>query len=264
MKQLIKPLIPPILVDLLRKFRNNQYGWQGDYKSWEEASNNSTGYDTEAILLAVKESLLKVKNGEAVYERDSVLFNKIQYSWPILSGLLLSAINTGRLSVIDFGGSLGSSYFQNKIFLDQINNVSWSIVEQRDFVSVGRECFADERLKFFYDIDNCMKNEQPNVLLLSSVLQYIEEPYNLLDTLFKHEFEYVLIDRTPFSIDDIDKVKLQVVPPTIYDATYPCWFFSKSCFMDYISSKGYRLVEQFDSVDGEHSGNQFIGMVFKK
>jgi len=48
----------------------------------EEAMELSTGYDSERILGKVRDSLLKVKRGEAVYERDSVLFDKVQYSWP--------------------------------------------------------------------------------------------------------------------------------------------------------------------------------------
>jgi len=95
MKQCIKSLIPPILLNTIRKLKNNKYGWQGDYSSWEEAENDSTGYDTDKILQTVKASLLKVKNGEAVYERDSVLFNEIQYSWQLLTGLMFCSAKSG-------------------------------------------------------------------------------------------------------------------------------------------------------------------------
>jgi len=60
--------------------RNNQYGWQGNDSTWQEAHNASSGYDDDKILHIVKRSLLKVKNGEAVYQRDSVIFDEIQYS----------------------------------------------------------------------------------------------------------------------------------------------------------------------------------------
>jgi hypothetical protein len=91
MKQFIRSLIPPIFLIVLNKLRNNKYGWKGDYSSWQEAREASTGYDSNEILQAVRNSLLKVKNGEAVYERDSVIFDEIQYSWPLLAGLMFAA-----------------------------------------------------------------------------------------------------------------------------------------------------------------------------
>ena len=51
--------------------------WSGDYDSWTEAQKASTGYDGKVILNKVKDSLLRVKNGKAAYERDSVLFDEI-------------------------------------------------------------------------------------------------------------------------------------------------------------------------------------------
>jgi putative methyltransferase (TIGR04325 family) len=114
MKQRLIQLLPDKLFLFLKG-----YGWYGNFKSWQEAKEASTGYDAENILHQVKTSLLKVKNGDAVYERDSVLFDKIEYSWELLAALMwIAAQNKGELHLIDFGGSLGSSYYQNKSFLD--------------------------------------------------------------------------------------------------------------------------------------------------
>ncbi len=263
MKQFIKPLIPPIILSTLRSIKRNKYGWKGDYKTWQEAQNDSTGYDTDKILQTVKNSLLKVKNGEAVYERDSVLFDETQYSWELLSALLLSSFKKGKLSVLDFGGSLGSSYYQNKKFLDKIQSVSWNVVEQKHFVDIGKKEFEDDRLKFFYDVDACLKEENPNLLLLSSVLQYIEEPYTLLDDILKNDFEYILIDRTPFSKKD-EKITLQIVPPSIYEASYPCRFFNETIFIEYFKNKNYRVLEDFDALDGQNNEYKFKGMIMEK
>ncbi len=263
MKQLIKSLIPPIIVDTLRKLKFNKYGWHGNYKNWEEAKKASTGYDSDAILQKVRLSLLKVKNGEAVYERDSVIFDEIQYSWPLLSGLLLAASNAkGNLRVLDFGGSLGSTYYQNKKFLDQLNSVSWSVVEQKHFVDAGKKDFEDERLKFYYDVTACVKEQKPNVLVLSSVLQYIEKPYELMDEILKNDFEFIIIDRTPFA--NKETIKLQIVPPNIYAASYPCRFFDEVLFLEYFASKDYKTVEDFYALDGISNEYKFKGFIMQK
>jgi putative methyltransferase (TIGR04325 family) len=262
MKKLIKSLIPDKLVNLYRLYNRRKYGWFGDYKTWEEAENVSTGYDAIEIIQKVRESTLKVKNGRAIYERDSFIFDEIQYSWPILAGLMFAnAIHRGALKVLDFGGSLDTTYFQNKKFLDNLQDVSWNIVEQKHFVDIGKTNFEDKKLKFYYDIESCTKQESPNVLLLSNVLQYIEKPYELLDKLLKNNFETILIDKTSFSKTK-QKIKLQVVHPKIYKASYPCWFFDELEFNDYFSKNSYKIIESFEAVPSKEY--IFKGIIMQK
>lgn len=251
MKKFIKSLIPPILIDLYQIIYRKKYGWHGNYKTWEEAKRASTGYDSKEILNKVRASLLKVKNGEAVYERDSVIFNEIQYSWPLLAGLMFAAAKSGgELRVLDFGGSLGSTYYQNKKFLDRLENVSWCIVEQKHFVDVGKEEFEDDRLKFYYDVENCVKNEKPKVLVLSSVLQYLEKPYEVLDELLQYNFEVVILDLTAFSVDVNEILTIQKVNPMIYSAQYPCWMLSLEKLIMIFQKNDFYLIEQFDALNG--------------
>ena len=263
MIKLIKSFIPPILFEILKKIINKKYGWKGNYSTWVEATNDSTGYNTDKIFEAVKVSSLKVKNGEAVCERDSVIFDHIQYSWPLLAGLMYVAAKSEQVKVCDFGGSLGSTYYQNKKFLDEFNNVSWSIVEQKHFVDFGKKEFEDHKLKFYSTIDECIEKEKPNLLLLSSVLQYIEEPYKFIEKILENDFKYIIIDRTPFSkLDEI--IKLQIVPPFIYEASYPCWFFNEKIFIKYFETIGYRILEKFDALDDKSDEFYFKGFILKK
>ncbi len=259
MKKLIKSILPPIVLDFYRK--HSKYGWHGEYKTWEEAKKYCTGYDAPQILEKVKESLIKVKRGEAVYERDGVLFSEIQYSCPLLAGLMLvAAKNNGRLVVLDFGGSLGSSYFQNKKFLDELNEVRWCVVEQKHFVDTGKKDFEDERLKFYYDVKTCVEMERPGVLLLSNVLQYIEKPYELLDELLRYDFKFVILNKTSFSRDNRDKITIQIVPPHIYKASYPCWLLSFDNLILLLKKK-YNILEIFDEIDEKWNDIEFKGVI---
>src|SRR5436305_14010450 len=100
--------------------------FSGNYKSWEEAERDSTGYAAPEILQKTRAALLKVKAGEAAFERDSVIFDTMQYNFSLLAGLLrAAAANHGRLSVLDFGGSLGSTYFQQRSFLCDVTDLHW-------------------------------------------------------------------------------------------------------------------------------------------
>ncbi len=263
-KTIIKQFIPPVFLVFVHKIRNtSRYGWHGDYASWQDAQSKSTGYNASIILSKVYAATLKVKNGEAVYERDSVIFDKIEYSWQLLAGLMYAAAkNHGKLHVLDFGGSLGSSYYQNKKFLDGLESVKWSIVEQQGFVNCGKENFTDETVHFYGTVDECLQHQIPNVLILSSVLQYIEKPYELLEELLEYKFDTIIVDRTPFSQNNKDTITLQTVPPQIYSASYPCWLFNEQKFINKFSD--YKLLESFDALDGITNKYSFKGFIFGK
>jgi len=265
-KQEIKLFLPPIILKLVKKifFREGYVVWEGNYESWEKARKASTGYDSEIILDKVKESLLKVKAGEVVYERDSVIFNEIRYSWPLLAALMwIAAQSKGELNIIDFGGSLGSTYFQNKKFLEGIPKVRWNIVEQSHFVDEGKKLFEDNNLRFFYDVETCVKECAPNTIIFSSVIQYLEKPYELLEKIIAMGFDFILFDRTPFVESDSDRLTIQKVTPPIYLASYPCWFFSKRKFYAFFEHK-YELIARFEALDRANIPSTFEGCIFRR
>jgi putative methyltransferase (TIGR04325 family) len=261
-KEFVKSWLPPGLLRLISLKKGVR--WSGNYTSWEEALRVSTGYNSKVVLNKVKDSLLKVKNGEAVYERDSVLFDEIQYSWPILAGLMwIAAQSKGELNVIDYGGSLGSTYFQNRKFLQALPKVRWNIIEQNHFVDVGKKYFEDDIIKFFYDIESCVKQSSPNTILFSSVIQYLEKPYSLLKRVKSMNFEFILFDRTSFVLTGRDRLTVQKVPTEIYSASYPCWFFDKKKFHAFFRDK-YSVAATFDSSDKANILSTFCGCILKK
>jgi putative methyltransferase (TIGR04325 family) len=252
LKDMIKLIMSPIIFQMAKRWGGN-YPTElnylsGDYLNWDEAMAASEGYDSKIILEKTKAALLKVKNGEAVYERDSVLFDKIQYSWPILAGLMwVAARFGGRLNVLDFGGSLGTTYFQNRIFLSTLPKVRWNIVEQAHHVETGKIWFEDDRLRFYMSIADCLADTQPNVVHLGSVLQYLPMPHVFLSDLQRLPSDYIIIDRTPFWDGQNDKLCVQTVSPNIYPASYPSWIFSFSQFCSRLE-KDWEIVEDFECI----------------
>lgn len=231
LKSLARNWLPPVVIHWIRKIRNDGMRFEGDFAAWEEANVLCTGYDSEVILAKVLAATLEVKRGEAAFERDSVRFDVIEYAWPLLAGLMWAAARSGgRLNVLDFGGALGSSYFQNRKFLQSLPDMHWNVVEQPHYVEAGRKHIQDERLRFYNTLEECLSENQPNVILLSSVLQYLESPDILIDKLNKISAMCLVVDRTPFSKYEEDKLVVQKVPGAIYAASYPMWIFSNSRF----------------------------------
>ncbi len=245
------------------KKKKVKYGFSGDYKNWGEVEKLCDGYSSANILEKTLESTLKVKNGESVFERDSFIFEKVQYSWGLLACLFkVAAENNNKLNVIDFGGALGSHYFQNKEFLKPLQIKSWTVVEQEHYVKAGKEKIADGILKFADSIDEI---DGANVLILSSVLQYLPNPYQWLEKIIDKGVDYIIIDRTAISLENRDRLTLQVVPPEIYEAKYPAWFLDEKKLLSYFDSK-YRLISDFDVTFDKvvEIPSYFKGYFFKK
>lgn len=259
LREIIKELLPPVI---LRKITGYFYGWRGNYPDWEIARKKCSGYNSAKILEKVSESALKVKNGLAAFERDSVLFNEIEYNYPVVTALLwIASRNQGKLRVLDFGGSLGSMYYQHRFLFESMADVRWCIVEQPAFVEEGNRSFADETLKFYYSIEECLKENSIDVILLSSVLPYIEKPYYLLGTIKTKKFRYILFNKMHL-IDKPDRITIQRVNPRIYKASYPCWFLNKQRFLAFML-KEYELIFGFDNSDSVNLRSEIKGFLFK-
>ncbi len=266
----VKAMIPDAMKASVKKIIRSsaKSPWSGDFRSWEEAKSCSTGYDSSLILEKVKQSVLKVKNGEALYERDSVLFDSIEYSNDVLE-LFINVLNEkNELNIVDFGGSLGSSYFQYSRLLNTTKPLHWAVVEQKHFVEAGKLEIEDDHLKFFCSVDDALSFASREILLLSSVLPYIEKPYELLEKLFSYKFWYIIIERTPFIKRETDRLTVQEVPREIYLASYPSWFFNETKFRKYFSND-YSQIREFDCntdpkeyLDGDYTYRK--GFIFKR
>jgi putative methyltransferase (TIGR04325 family) len=223
---------------------------RGDYLDWKSALAASSGYDDPRILERTVEAVNRVQSGEAAFERDSVTFNEIEYNWPFLAALAWAAArHRGDLNVLDFGGSLGSVYVQNRKFLQYIKMVRWNIVEQRSHVARGQELFADERLRFYPTIEDCTRDSSPTTVVLGGVLQYLEHPYLILRHLsMVQSIDTIIVDLTPFWAGPRDMLCVQHVPSWIYDASYPSWIFSRERFTENVEP-GWTLLERFQAFD---------------
>lgn len=165
--------------------------------------------------------------------------------------------------MLDFGGALGSFYFQHRKFLSRLSGCRWAVVEQKHFVSFGRAEMQDNVLKFNETIDTCLAEGAVDVIFVSGVLQYIEAPYAMLAELTRAKAQYLLIDRTPFVAGDQDRLTNQSVPEAIYKANYPAWFFSREKFDAFIADAGYRLIVEFAGDDNVGVG-EYKGILYER
>lgn len=263
MKRWVKPWLPPALVNALRKPQGRGFSFRDDHPTWASALAAADGYDAMLILEKVKSATQKVERGEAAYERDSMLFDSVEVSWPVLSGLLWAAArDTGRLGVLDFGGSLGTTFRQHKGFLAELDAVRWGVVEQPHYVACGREYFSGGALEFYESVRSCVAELRPNAAVFGASLQYVEDPFAVLAAVDDSPVTVMIVDRTPFSRLAEDRITVQHVAPTIYDASYPSWVFSEESFLARIGSS-WKVAASYDCSEGSTATSTGLELTFK-
>ena len=273
LKWAIKWIAPPVLLIPFRAPRREPDAppsWhRGDYPDWAAAVAAAEGYQAANILEIQRNAMRKVRDGEAVYERDSVVFDEVEYFFPTLAALLLVASRNGnRLSVLDFGGALGSTYYQNRHMLSHLADLTWHVVEQPHFVEAGHQEFRNSQLDFHPTIDAAWAASAPDVVLLSSVLQYLSDPFALLKEIADRNPPYILVDRTPVLDAGRERIVVQTVPPSIYPATYACRLFAPGAIEAALSDR-YEPRFQFEAhvgttIDVDRSRARYRGIFFER
>lgn len=274
----IKLFIPPIMLVGARKIRlllgkQPPSGLEGPYSSWRDAVANSDGWDAPAILEKTLDLSLKMRDALIEFQQDLVEYGRIRYSETILAFLAMaSGMNGGKLEIVDFGGSLGTNFAQNKKILRPFTDdgkCKWNIVERPPTVDLGRKHFEDQNLQFFATLDELkvQRDQLPTSFLFSGSLQYIDEPFALLDRIIDDGMNLIAFDRLLVSPKAQHEIFIQH-----HRAAYPTWCFSRNLFVETMAAKGFALVEEFSHPPGaqfEYSGRgrsafYWCGMIFAR
>ncbi|WDE95958.1 methyltransferase, TIGR04325 family [Lentisphaera profundi] len=256
MKALIKKVLPPFVTVALQRLMA-AYSIKGHYSSWEDATRASGGYDSQNIFQKVREAMWQVRDGHRVAERDSVLLDEIPYSWPVLC-TVLRAVEDNKLHVVDFGGALGCSYYYYRDWLESIDH-RWTVIEQEKFVECGNAEFVTDRLKFsraFADV------HKVDIILMSSVLQYLENPWEILEQAMATRCRFICLDRTLFSPSTQERIAIQKVSSKIYPASYPLRLLTEASVHTFLEPY-FDLIAQYDSPEST-SGFNCKGFIYRR
>jgi hypothetical protein len=250
-----KEVLKARIKKVISLFRGNKsmLNMGGKFDTWESALKVCSGYDSDVIFDKVKKAAIAVRDGKACFERDSYLFYKKQTNFPILAILLSIYIEMGELRVLDFGGSLGSMYFQHKDVLGSLGDkMSWTIVEQKHFVEFGKRELCDGILNFEYEIQDV---EFCNCIIFGGSLQYIKNYKQYLSEALQRKCKYIILDKVPVS--NQDWISIERVHEPIYEGSYPFYVFDKK---NTIGGGGYGMFRDYDLVEQwiQEMGTEFM------
>lgn len=182
------------IVNLISLTAKSQLRLTGPYPSYEAALAHSSGYDSPLILAKVKQAVVEVLEGRAVYERDGTVFTSLPQGLKLRE--LLCKYLSPTAHVVDFGGGLGGTFINHRDLVSVGQH--WSIIEQPAFVKAGQELAKAYSLPLEFHNNLSELGSPVDLFILSSVLPYLSSPYDIAKQVLELVPKFILIDRTAF------------------------------------------------------------------
>ena len=196
-KSLIKDLLPPIVLKSLKKSMTQSKC----YNSYDEAMNDTDGYENEALVKVI------VAKGKRFAE--SVARNKKLDLMSLRTFVgLSSTLNGKKFTVIDFGGAAGTHFFIAKSILSKNILIDWRIVKTTAMVNEAKkQGLETAELKFFDSTESATSNVEIDLIFASGSVHCTPNHYDFLKSLASIKAKTLMITRTP--ITDSPTVILQ-------------------------------------------------------
>jgi putative methyltransferase (TIGR04325 family) len=236
--------LPPKIKILVRALLSRFTGFR-KVKSWESAVRKSSGYESVIVVEPIVAAARRLQSNS---QTSNVLNSRYQQ---IAAGMLFS-ISQERFSsgepirVLDVGGA-GADYFhQFQEFAPQIN-FDWTVLETPALAEAMANEFGRDlpNLRWLDSVENT--NESYDVIVCSGVLQCVEKPFELLESLVEKS-KFVIINRIPLVESPEHFFAVQSIITKGKRASYPVHFFSEKVFLGELSKYGdvemkWRLIE---------------------
>ncbi len=203
-------------------------------KNWESAVSGSSGYQSPQTINTIEGS-------DPVVDEDTTKHNFLgsryfQVASAILSGLNLEKLESDTtIRVLDIGGGLGEYFF---LLHDNLPNLKfeWLILETPALCQLAKTKHANSPGVSWTDALND-SNQTFDIVLLSSVIQYVEKPFDLIETAMQ-KAPLLILNRLPLSTHAHNLVCIQRPGLLETKGSYPVHILSERLFMSYLSARG--------------------------
>ena len=233
---------------------------RGPYQTYAYAQKKSGhGYNTKEILEKVSESIIGLLDGNGVYERDGTLFQEHPTNLKITQ-ILESILPFETGAVVDFGGGLGGLYLNHRKLFHSKHH--YLVVEQPMFAQQGRDIAARYSLPIEYTTSLSDVPQQPLLIILSAVIQYLPDPIEILESLVGTCPKYIILDRLALRASSQKLWWLQI-EKNYYSKhiSYPIApLLEEDIFSTLINYRALQSwTNDFDPLSPHHRGYLFLG-----
>jgi len=171
--------------------RKNLHIWDGVYNDWDSAPADDNVFNNDVWL---KKITVTAKKDLDIFQNENPSFSNFFSRDSALPVVCSMAIKLNKpLTIIDYGGGLGSSYFPVASAID--HPINYYIVEKEAVCERGKELFKNVKEMYFYSDLSELKNLQDkiDIIHLGSSFQYINDQQKLLKNIADLQPSYLLM-----------------------------------------------------------------------
>jgi len=180
-----KKLIYTFYLLKYKKYFNN---YKNCYKYCSSITNNSYE-DNYLNNYRLKKFLYNKNNIPYIY--------KPSYKFLLEAILMFMSKNNKIPKIIDFGGGFGDAALYLRKLLN-FNNYSYCVVETENLCRMAK-LIKEKYIYFFSNLDLAIKNFSPDIIYTNQAIQYLEEPYEIIQKFKKSSVKLIVMTGNSFS-----------------------------------------------------------------
>lgn len=210
--------------------------WEGIYKSFDECPKCGPGFESDRWCRQETEKINKLLELAKDKKSISSLGSYRMSLLPFLAVMAAANSKENKVTILDFGGGLGSAYISATAACANQQVIDYYIVESKNVCQAGKNCFkGDSQIHFYDHLPD--EIQDVDIVCLSSSIQYIEDWKALLKEITKYDPQYILL--ADLSAGDIPTY---ATVQKYYESKIPYWFFNVNDIISMMSSVNFKLL----------------------
>jgi putative methyltransferase (TIGR04325 family) len=211
---------------------NEFFIWEGIYPTFREAPGDDRAFREAIWAERSRARALELKDRRRSGGLARVTTASTGYCLPPI--VALAQTERARVRLLDFGGSVGFSFYGVVDVLARPEAIEYTVVDNEVVCAIGREVFHDEpRITFQAELPDGAFD----VVHCGSSLQYVEHWASTLRTLVASKPQYLVLDDVPAG-----SIPTFVGLQNYYGKKIPHWFWNADEFVDTVTrATGYEL-----------------------
>lgn len=232
----VKELVPPIVLDAVRKARGHHYKWQGVYRSFDEVPVRGRGYSDPRYIAAIRDHLNDSRTQAQGFPHISGAVLNEEALLPFFVAAIAPQ-QPGPMSILDFGGGLGHCYEMLRQSLTSTIDVDYHVVDLKSSADEGPAVFPGDRSIHFHEaIPTTLQNL--DIVYMRGVLSYVADYVAVIKALCATRPKWILILNLPAG-----KFQTFVSAQIHYfGSTVAHWFFNLEEILELMKRERYSLV----------------------
>jgi putative methyltransferase (TIGR04325 family) len=226
--------------------KNNNIIWNGVYESFSDIQSEKEVFNDNLWLLSQEKEVSKILNIIET-EKKIAISSVTEGSHDALSVILGIKAFENKVTVLDFGGGIGSTFLKSLEMVENINNVKFIILESEIICQKAQEIFSKNNQVIF--VNKIPSNSfKCDIVNASSSMQYIDDWKGLLKSFQNYKPEFMIFSDLPAG--DIESF---VTTQSYYGNKIPVRFYNIGEFIFAMEEIGYKLTSKARQDNGYKS-----------